>query len=174
MASPAEPTPAYQKDSHCSYCGAPFAAGQPWPRLCARCGQWSYRNPLPVTVVLLPVGDGLLAVRRAHSPGEGRLALPGGFVELPESWQEAGARELREETGVEIVPDSLTVYRVYSAPDGTLLIFALAPPHAADELPPFFPSPEAAERLILTTPAELAFSLHTRVLAEYLSERAGA
>lgn len=164
-------TPAYQKGSHCSTCGAPFLAGQPWPRLCARCGQWSYRNPLPVTVVLLPVGDGVLAVRRAHMPGNGELALPGGFIELPESWQEAGARELLEETGVAISPGSLTVYRVYSAPDGTLLIFALAPPHSADELPPFSPSPEASERVILTAPAQMAFSLHTRVLGEYFSER---
>ena len=170
MASSAQ-TPAHQKDSYCSYCGAPFAADEAWPRLCARCGQWSYRNPLPVTVVLLPVGDGVLAVRRAHSPGNGRLALPGGFIELPESWQEAGTRELREETGVTVDPGSLTVYRVYSAPDGTLLIFALAPTHSADELPPFSPSPEASERVILTAPTELAFSLHTRVLAEYFSER---
>lgn len=170
MASPGQ-TPAYQKDSHCSSCGAPFAADQPWPRRCARCGQWSYRNPLPVTVVLLPVGDGLLAVRRAHTPGNGALALPGGFIELPESWQQAGARELREETGVVVDPDSLTVYRVYSAPDGTLLIFALAPPHPIEDLPPFSPSPEASERVILTAPAELAFSLHTRVLGEYFSER---
>lgn len=164
----------YQKDSFCSYCGAPFAAGAPWPRLCAQCGQWSYRNPLPVTVVLLPVDGGLLAVRRAHLPAQGKLALPGGFVELPESWQEAGARELQEETGITVAPESLDVYRVDSAPDGTLLIFALAPPWAKEALPPFSPTPEASERVILTAPVELAFSLHTRVVGAYFAEREGS
>jgi ADP-ribose pyrophosphatase YjhB (NUDIX family) len=166
--------PTYAKDSFCSYCGAQFAAEQPWPRLCARCERWSYRNPLPVTVVLLPIGEGLLAVRRAHMPAKDKLALPGGFVELPESWQEAGARELREETGVVVTPERLDVYRVYSAPDGTLLIFALAPRHSEEELPPFSASAEASERVILTAPVELAFSLHTRVLGEYLAGRQGA
>ncbi len=163
--------PAYRKDVFCSYCGQPFAVGQAWPRLCANCGQISYRNPLPVSVVLVPVDGGLLAVRRAHAPGYGRLALPGGFVELPESWQEAGARELREETGVEIGPESLAVYRVYSAPDGTLLIFALAPPLSEADLPPFSPTAEASERVIVTAPVELAFSLHTRVVGEYFAEQ---
>jgi ADP-ribose pyrophosphatase YjhB (NUDIX family) len=163
--------PTYAKDSFCSYCGAPFAGDQGWPRLCAQCQQWSYRNPLPVVVVLLPVGEGVLAVRRAHRPAQGQLALPGGFIELPESWQEAGARELQEETGVQTGPERLTVFRVYSAPDGTLLIFALAPAHSEDDLPPFSPSPEASERVILPAPVELAFSLHTRVLGEYFAGR---
>ena len=159
--------PSYRQHTFCSYCGQPFAAGQAWPRRCTHCGQISYRNPLPVSVVLLPVGDGLLAVRRAHEPACGQLAFPGGFVELPESWQEAGARELLEETGLAIDPAALTVFRVYSAPDGTLLIFGLAPPHSSAELPPFMPTPEASERVILTAPLELAFSLHTRVVREY-------
>lgn len=159
--------PAYRNHSFCSYCGQPFAAEQPWPRLCTHCQQISYRNPLPASVVLVPVDQGLLAVRRAHEPSYGQLALPGGFIELPESWQEAGARELQEETRLSIDPASLTVFRVYSAPDGTLLIFGLAPAHGSTELPPFTPTPEASERVILTAPAALAFSLHTRVVREY-------
>lgn len=157
------------KGSHCTYCGHPFAPGTPWPRRCEQCANTSYRNPLPVSVVLLPVGDGLLVVRRAHTPGRGELALPGGFIELPESWQEAGARELYEETGIHLDPDTLAPFRVYSAPDGTLLVFGLAPPWEADGLPPFTPTAECSERLILTEPADLAFSLHTRVVAEYFA-----
>lgn len=159
------------RHSHCSYCGAPFAADQGWPRRCARCGQWTYRNPLPVSVILLPVGDGLLVVRRGLAPAQGQLALPGGFIELPESWQEAGARELREETGVVIDPNAISPYRVYSAPDGTLLIFGLAPPWHG-ELPRFTASAESSERLVIDEPQELAFSLHTRVAAEYFEEAA--
>ncbi|MBC8076948.1 MAG: NUDIX hydrolase, partial [Chloroflexales bacterium] len=66
-----------QKNAHCSYCGAPFAAAAPWPRRCAACGNTSYLNPLPVAVVLVPVGGGVLLVRRAIPPQQGTLALPG-------------------------------------------------------------------------------------------------
>ena len=152
--------------SHCSYCGHPFASEQDWPRRCRQCGKRTYRNPLPVSVVLLPVEDGLLAVRRVLDPGRGQLALPGGFIELPESWQEAGARELFEETGVTIDPQTLEPFRVYSAPDGTLLVFGLAP-RWQGPLPPFTPGEESSERFVIHEPLPMAFSLHTRVAREY-------
>src|SRR5690242_7398215 len=97
----------YKKNSHCSYCGAAFDEDQPWPRLCANCGHRSYLNPAPVSVVLVPVDDGLLVVRRGIMPRQGMLALPGGFINAGESWQEAGAREVREETGVELEPATI-------------------------------------------------------------------
>lgn len=130
----------------------------------------SYRNPLPVAVTLLPVGGGLLVVRRGREPGRGRLALPGGFVELPETWQEAGARELQEETGVPVGPEAIGLYRVYSTPDGTILIFGLAPPWQG-QLPPFTPHSESADRLVLHEPQPMAFPLHTRVVEEYFAGR---
>ncbi|MBI1877066.1 MAG: hypothetical protein HYR94_02315 [Chloroflexi bacterium] len=72
-----------QKNSHCSYCGSPFAESQPWPRACVRCGNVTFRNPAPVAVVLLPVEDGLLVIRRGIEPQRGQLALPGGFIPRP-------------------------------------------------------------------------------------------
>jgi 8-oxo-dGTP diphosphatase len=42
----------------------------------------------------------LLLIRRAGEPYSGQWALPGGFVQLPESLEEAARRELEEETGV--------------------------------------------------------------------------
>lgn len=159
----------WQQGRYCSYCGHPFDTHQEWPRRCRRCHNVSYRNPLPVTVVLLPVEDGILVIRRNIEPGRGKLALPGGFIELPESWQEAGARELREETGISIEPEQLDVYRVYSAPDGTLLIFGLASPWSGP-LPPFDGDEESSARLIIHEAQPMAFSLHTRVLREYFQE----
>lgn len=156
-------------NSHCSYCGQPFAADQPWPRRCAACHNITYRNPLPVAVTLLPVEGGLLAVRRAHDPGRGKVALPGGYIDVTETWQEAAARELNEETGIEIDPQIVLPFRVYSAPDGALLVFGLAP-RFQDPLPAFTPNSEASERLIVRRPEPMAFSLHTRVVEEYFGE----
>jgi ADP-ribose pyrophosphatase YjhB (NUDIX family) len=164
------------KNSHCSYCGRPFPDNAAWPRTCARCGETSYLNPIPVTVVLAPIDTGLLAVRRAIEPGRGRLALPGGFVNAGESWQAAGVREVAEETGLRLGPDELSVFAVHStpAPADNVLIFALARPRAAADLPAFSPNAETSELVVLTGPQPLAFPLHTRVAGEYFARRATA
>ena len=116
----------HKKNSHCSYCGQPFREDQPWPRTCACCGNTSFLNSIPVAVALIPVDDGLLFVRRGIEPRKGKLTLPGSFINLGESWQEAGARQVLEETGVAIAPDEIREFHVRSAPDGTLLIFGVA------------------------------------------------
>lgn len=159
------------RNSHCSFCGAAFSEGQPWPRQCASCAQTSYLNPLPVSVVLVPVGSGLLLVERAVHPHVGKLALPGGYIGIGESWQQAGAREVLEETGVTVDPDGIREFRVRSAPDGTVLIFGLAQPLAARSLPPFTANDEAAARVVMDQAVDLAFSLHTEVMAVYFASR---
>lgn len=164
-----------RKNSFCSYCGHPFAEQQRWPRQCASCGSTSYLNPLPVSVVLVPMGGGLLVVRRGIEPRKGQLALPGGFIEVGETWQQAGAREVREETGLGLSPDEIKDYRVLSAPDGTVLIFGLASPRDATALPTAPPDSAVGETEsieILSGPAELAFPLHSQIVREYFARLA--
>jgi ADP-ribose pyrophosphatase YjhB (NUDIX family) len=117
--------------------------------------------------MVLPVDDRLLVIRRAIEPHQGALALPGGFIDLGESWQEAAVRELREETGFEVAADRVRLFDVISAPDGTVLIFALGPRCSAAELPPVAPTAETTEWLLIDGPQELAFPLHTRVATAY-------
>jgi len=160
----------YQKNSHCSYCGTALPAKAPWPRRCAHCGNITYSNPLPVSVVLLPIDDGLLLVRRRQEPQAGKWALPGGFIETGETWQEAGAREVFEETGYKIDAGGLRLFDTLSAPDGTLLVFGLAPAQSSQSLPPFTPSSETSEAMTATRPMELAFSTHTETADRYWKE----
>lgn len=155
--------------SHCTRCGVGLPDGS-WPRTCGGCGHAHYLNPLPVAVLLQPVGDGLLTVRRTIEPRRGQLAFPGGFIELEESWQQAAARELREETQIAADPDTVRLFDVLSAPDGTVLIFGIAPPISADLLIGFEATEEVDELAIVGEEAELAFPLHTRILERWLDE----
>lgn len=164
------PTP-LRLHTHCSYCGAPYAAEQPWPRVCAACSNTTYRNPLPVAVLILPVDGGVLTVRRAIPPRQGQLALPGGFIDHGEAWQAAAVRELREEAGIVIAAHEVALFDVHSAPDGTVLIFGVVPQRRVIDLPPFMPNTEVSECVVLTQPEPLAFPLHTRVVERWFSKR---
>jgi len=160
--------------AHCSFCGARFPEDLAWPRTCPACGNTSYRNPLPVAVAVVPVvGGGILAVRRAIPP-EG-LALPGGFIEVGETWQAAAARELAEETGVRADPAAFRELRVLSAPDGTLLVFGVVPEVGREALVAFRPGPEVSGLEVLDAPRDdVVFPLHAQVLAEVLGAGGGA
>jgi ADP-ribose pyrophosphatase YjhB (NUDIX family) len=161
-----------KKNAHCSYCGQRFADGLAWPRTCAGCRNISYVNPTPVGVLVLPVDGGVLCVRRGIPPGLGQLALPGGFLERHETWQQGAARELFEETGVRVDPGEVELFDVHSvAADGLVLIFGRARERTEAELPPFVATEETTERLVLRQPAELAFQTHTVVLRNYLALR---
>lgn len=127
-----------------------------------------------MVVLLQPVDEGVLVVRRAIEPQRGVPALPGGYVDYGEDWQTAAARELFEEAGVQIAPEEIEVVTVFSAPDGTLIIVGQAPPLHRRDLPPFAPSPEADERLVITQPCALAWPLHTQVVADYFRSRGHA
>jgi 8-oxo-dGTP diphosphatase len=57
----------------------------------------------------------VLLIRRASSPYKGCYALPGGFVDIGETVEDAARRELAEETGVKV--GDITLIGVYSRPD---------------------------------------------------------
>jgi ADP-ribose pyrophosphatase YjhB (NUDIX family) len=157
--------------AHCTFCGARFVPEQPWPRRCGACGETSYLNPKPVAVAVQPVGGGLLVVRRGIPPACDTLALPGGFIETGETWQQAASRELCEEVGLRTDPETVRLYDTISAPDGTLLIFGLLPALSSeDELPPVVPNEEALGREVLHSPRALGFDLHTRVANRYFAQ----
>jgi 8-oxo-dGTP diphosphatase len=62
---------------------------------------------LAVSAVILDDQNRVLLVERGKPPGEGLWSLPGGRVEPGERLAEACAREVREETGLQVVPGAL-------------------------------------------------------------------
>ena len=161
-----------EKDSYCSYCGNEFPGTLPWPRTCPSCGSKTYLNPLPVAVMLLPMHDGLVVMRRNTEPCKGTLTLPGGYIDFGETWQEAGRRELFEETGIDVGCDELRLYEVGNGLDGTLVIFGLAEQRER-EWSKEFTSEETQEVRIIDGPMELGFEMHTKIVARYFAEKGG-
>lgn len=69
---------------------------------------------LTVDAVILFDGK-LVLIQRKHPPFEGKFALPGGFVEIGETTENAVIREAKEETGLSIeIVKLLGVYSEYS------------------------------------------------------------
>lgn len=170
-------SPRVPKDSHCGNCGAPYGPVVGWPRTCPACGETAYRNPLPVAIALLPAhdadGTGLVVITRTIEPQRGGIALPGGFIDHGEDWQQAVVRELREETGIEAARADVRLADALSSPDGHLLLFGLLPERTAADLPDPAPTDETYGWHLLRGPAELAFPLHTIAVRNWFAGHYG-
>jgi len=68
---------------------------------CPKCKTIHYQNPKPTATLICIKGDKILLVKRAFDPGKGEWSLPGGFIELGETPEEAAKRELKEETNLD-------------------------------------------------------------------------
>ncbi len=86
----------------CGACGAPtraFRAG--WGRRCSGCGLEHFPRVDPVVIMLAEHEGRVLLGRQPQYPA-GRYSALAGFVEPGESIEEAVARELEEEAGIEV------------------------------------------------------------------------
>jgi NAD+ diphosphatase len=87
----------------CPRCGSQRASSSANPFHCATCGHTQYFNPaVAVAAILLGPDNRVLLLRRAKDPGKGKLGLPGGFVDVGETAEDALRREIREEVNLEV------------------------------------------------------------------------
>jgi ADP-ribose pyrophosphatase YjhB (NUDIX family) len=123
-------------------------------------------------VVLLPVGSGVVVIRRNTEPQKGTLTLPGGYIDAGETWKEAASRELLEETGIGVAAADIGLYDVQNGLDDTLVVFGLAAwqPRSVFHQ---FSSEETQEVVLIEEPTELGFAMHTRVVERYFREKQG-
>ncbi len=94
----------WERFAFCPACG--IAASGP-PKVCFTCdacGFWYYFNPATAVAAFVTHKDSgdIVMFRRNRDPHRMKLGLPGGFVDLGESLDQALRREVREETGLSI------------------------------------------------------------------------
>ncbi len=123
------------------------------------------RNPYPTVDLIIEVGGEIVLVERKNPPYG--WALPGGFVEYGETYEDAAVREALEETGLKV--ELLCQMHLYSSPrrdprfhTATLVFIARAEgvPRGGDD----------AKRAELFSPHDLpplAFD-HGRIISHYL------
>ena len=99
----------------CPVCGSDlFIENNFKSKKCELCGFVYYFNSSAATAIFIINNAGeLLVVRRAKEPAKGSFDLPGGFVDMYETAEEAIIREVKEETGLHI---STPVY-LFSLPN---------------------------------------------------------
>lgn len=180
------------RPNRCTECGKPWTNKEaPFPRTCEACNATTWKNLLPVGVLVIPVRnqpDHFLVVRRA--PGtvlENELALAGGFMEAPKAritnpdeailvWKNETAREALEEIGLVIDPASLSLINAVSAPTqpGNILIFASCPPQ--DVPADFTPNDEISEVVVIHVSeiGRLPWSTHRDAISTYVQQQKDA
>ena len=89
---------------YCPRCGEKsFHAGDFKPWHCSSCDFKFYPNIAAAAGVFVFDQEGrILMTERAHEPRQGKLGLPGGFLEADETAEAGLAREVEEEVGIQI------------------------------------------------------------------------
>jgi ADP-ribose pyrophosphatase YjhB (NUDIX family) len=88
---------------HCPWCGERLGPPEGNCQVCAACGEPTWQNAKPCGCAILVRDDGrVLLTRRGIEPFFGMWDVPGGFLEPDETPEQGVARELLEETGLEV------------------------------------------------------------------------
>jgi len=138
--------------------------------------------PVFVTVdAVLRCQDQVLLIRRAHAPGKGQLAVPGGFIEQRETVWQSCLRELAEETHCDLpeaaMRTALQEVAVFDHPDRSQRGRTITHAHYFDLGTAPFPAVQAdddAAQVLWTPIAQLAaleesfFEDHFHMLDHFL------
>ena len=106
----------------CPRCGNPLTDGERFGkthRVCEACGFIHFRDPKVAAVVFVTQGARVLLVKRRMNPEQGKWALPAGFIDYGEDPKEAAVREVKEETGLDVMITGL-VDVLHATPSGGL------------------------------------------------------
>lgn len=162
------PNPEYRYCPLCSYPLTKKMVGDHLRSTCEDCGFVHWNNPKPVTVTLVPKGDGLVLIKRKVEPRPGMWALPGGFMEEGESVEQGACREVKEETGLDVEIDRIVASFTTKKGLNQVLFLCLAKPVTGTPSP----SDDALDAQVFSkneVPEDIAFPLHQAAIERYFA-----
>ncbi len=122
-------------DKFCPSCGTRLTLredeGQTRP-VCPKCGRVMYYDPKLAATCVVEREGRTLFVQRAMPTGYGLWSLPGGYVDRGELVEDAAAREVYEETGLEVVTAGLI--GVFSQAQHPVVVVAYSATETGGEL----------------------------------------
>lgn len=160
-------------DKFCPACASLLEAkeisGRERP-VCPGCGRVVYYDPKVAATCILERNGKVLLMRRATQPGMGLWCMPGGYVDRGEVVEEAAAREVLEETGLEVSVGHLV--GLFSEREHPVMVAAYAAREAGGRLKP---GPETLEISFFSLDdlPPLAFPRDKQILARWLELRDG-
>jgi len=159
----------------CGAAGPTFVDNKFWH--CRACGFDFFRNAAAAAGVIIHGPEGIVLLERSLEPRSGKLAFPGGFVDLGERAEEAALRECREEIGwappeIEYLGSYPNLYDYGGVGYYTCDIFYFYRAPGGSALPPLAPRDGEARRVRLLPPraiqaADLAFPSTAWALGAY-------
>lgn len=163
--------------SHCNFCGNKYQ-NMAWPKKCNKCNNTTWNKQDIVVVGLVPVRHnmsekvGLLITRRSINPKKGGWCLPGGFLDVGETWKEGMSREVFEETTLEINPEEFELIAIeYNEDKSMELKFGITHKiRTIDDLKTFESNDEVSEIMIGNYATELCFPLHQKIFKRVLMD----
>jgi 8-oxo-dGTP diphosphatase len=159
----------------CPWCGGDFTTASRDGRerlVCTSCDRVFYVNPAPASAVAITDDGRIVLVKRKFEPYEGMWCLPAGFIEVDEHPEETAVREVFEETGLEIkITDLYAIYSGNDDPRTTVILVVYRADYVSGELRPGDDASEAQWFDLDSTPEDIAFSTHRRVIENLKRER---
>ena len=138
---------------------------------CLHCETIHYENPKPTATIICVKGNSILLAKRAYEPAKGEWGLPGGFMELNETLEEAAQRELKEETNLTgEVTRIISTCSHYGSVFGDILLIGLE--MQIDDYSVMKAGDDAEELNFfnLNNLPEIAFYCHNKFINEYKSK----
>jgi NAD+ diphosphatase len=121
----------HRRHGFCSVCGRSSEVAEAGLlRVCPHCGAQHHPRTDPVVIMLVTDGERVLLGRQPSWPA-GRYSALAGFVEPGESLEDAVAREVLEEAGVEVSEQSYVSSQPWPFPSSLMLGFTAC--HAGGE-----------------------------------------
>ena len=128
-----------------------------------------YKNPVPTVDIIIEIEGKFVLIERKNPPFG--WALPGGFVDYGESYEDAAEREALEETGLQV--SNIQQFRTYSNPNRDPRMHTASTVFSATATGIPQAGDDAADVQLFDKKKlpNLAFD-HSQILADFLKQRA--